>query len=93
VAVLVWRHNGSKSEVRQAIEAELKRLGHLERVAWTGDELVVSVGVFAAVLHVRGEITEECVVLHKCSGVAGSRVLQECRALLRKLYPQGESNA
>jgi hypothetical protein len=44
----------------------------------------------ASVVHAKGEVTPEAVVLEKCGGLVGGTVLQRCRELLERLFPGGE---
>jgi hypothetical protein len=89
VAVLIWRHGKSKTEVRDTIQVELRALGHDGRVTWDGCRAFASVG-WGSVLSVAGEVTGHAVVLERCAGAAGAAVLHECRKILERLFPAGE---
>jgi hypothetical protein len=90
MAVLVWKHERSKAEALAAIQAALKDSGYGGSVKWDGAEVEARYGPFASVVHAKGEVTDDAVVLHKCGGVAGGPVLRRCRELLEGLFPGGE---
>jgi hypothetical protein len=89
MAILTWRHGMTKAQVRDAIRAELRELGHEARVTWEDFKASASVG-WGAVLNVAGEVTDHTIVLERCGGAAGATVLRECRRILERLFPGGE---
>jgi hypothetical protein len=90
MAVLTWKHGRSRDEAIAAIKAALKESGHDGSVTWDGAKAEARYGPFASIVHARGEVTDEAVVLVKCGGVAGGAVLKRCRELLGRLFPGGE---
>jgi hypothetical protein len=89
MAALVWRHGRSKAEAMAAIRSALAESGHGGAAKWDGARVEARYGPFAAGLHARGEVTDEAVVLEKCSGLLGGLVLARCRELLGGLFPGG----
>jgi hypothetical protein len=88
MAVLVWKHGTTAAVARAAIQAELAKHGHDDKVTWKGDEASASVG-WGAILSAAGRVTEEAVVLDKCGGAVGGIVLGKCREMLCRLFPAG----
>ncbi len=88
MAVLVWKHGTTAAAAREAIRAELAKLGHDAQVTWNGDGATASVG-WGTVLSARGRVTDEAVILEQCGGAAGSIVLARCREMLARLFPRG----
>ena len=89
MAVLVWKHGTTADAAREAIRAELDRLGHGRKVKWTGDEAWASVG-WGIELSAEGQVTDEVLVPEKCGGAVGGLVLAKCKELLARLFPGGE---
>ncbi len=87
MAVLVWEHGKSYTEALAAIQATLADSGYAAAVTWDGGKAEVRYGPFASVLHAKGEVTEEVVVLEKCSGLVGGLVLKRCQEMLGRLFP------
>ena len=75
MAVLTWKHGKSKAAAVDAIRAAIEDAGYDGSVKWDGTRLAARVGPFASVVHVKGEVTDDAVVLEKCGGLAGGRVL------------------
>ena len=90
MAVLVWKHGTSKAEAARAVRAALDRAGHGGAVTWSGTRLKARVGPFGSVVSLEGEVTDEYVVIDRCGGLAGGRVLAKCRDSLAGLFPGGE---
>ena len=90
MAVLIWKHGKSKAGAVDAVRAAIKKAGHDGSVTWDGTRLEARYGPFASVVHVKGEVTDDALVLEKCGGLAGGRVLSRCRELLERLFPGGE---
>jgi hypothetical protein len=90
MAVLVWKHGQSAAEALAAIQAALKEAGYDGAVSWDGARAEARYGPFASILHAKGEVTEDAVVLEKCGGLAGGTVLKRCQELLQRLFPGGE---
>jgi hypothetical protein len=89
MAVLVWKHGTTKAEAVAAIQAALNESGHGGSVTWDGARAEARYGPFASVVHAKGEVTDDAVVLEKCGGLAGGAVLSRCEELLRRLFPGG----
>ena len=90
MAVLVWKHGKSKAQALDAIRTALKDSGYDGSVTWEGAKAEARYGPFASVVHAKGEVTENAVILEKCGGVVGGAVLRRCRDLLERLFPGGE---
>lgn len=90
MAILVWRHGMERSAALEAIQAEVRRLGHEARVTWTGFAAVARVGWWGAIVNAGGEVTDDAVVIDKCDGAFGGRVLDQCRGILGRLFPGGQ---
>jgi hypothetical protein len=90
VAVLIWKHGKPKPEAVAAIRTALKESGHDGSVKWDGTKLEARSGPFASIVHVKAEVTDDALILEKCGGLAGGRVLSRCRELLERLFPGGE---
>jgi len=90
MAALIWKHGKSKAEAVAAIRAALKESGYEGSVKWDGVKLEARYGPFASVVHVKGEVTDDAIILDKCGGLAGGRVLSRCRELLERHFPGGE---
>jgi hypothetical protein len=88
MAELVWKHGTTAAAAREAIQAELCKLGYDGKVTWKGDEATASVG-WGTVLNVSGKITSEAIILDKCGGAVGGTVLGKCREMLLRLFPNG----
>jgi hypothetical protein len=89
-AVLRWEHGVSKTDAVAAIRAADKDAGYDGSVKWTGEAFEARSGPFASVVHVKGVVWDEQVVIEKCGGLAGGRVLTKCRELLGGRFPGGE---
>jgi hypothetical protein len=90
--VVTWKHRTTKEAAKSAVQAELIRLGHGNDVVWKDFELTARVG-FGAILNVRGMITNQEVVIEKCTGAMGGALLRECNDLLEKLFPGGNTSS
>ena len=90
MAVLVWKHGKTNAEAVTAIQAALKESGYDGSVTWSGARAEARYGPFASLVHVKGEVTDDAIVLDKCGGLAGGAVLSRCRELLGRLFPGGE---
>jgi hypothetical protein len=90
VAALVWKHGRSKAEALAALQSEIAASGHGKSAKWDGAKVEARYGPFASVAHVKGEVTDDAVVVEKCGGLAGGAVLARCRELLGRLFPGGE---
>jgi hypothetical protein len=87
--VLVWRHGKTREEAKAIIQAELKRLHYDGKVAWDADSASASVG-WGTILSASGKVTDETIILDKCGGAAGGKVLSKCREILARVFPGGE---
>ncbi len=90
MAVLTWKHGRPRDEAIAEIKAALKESGHDGSVTWDGAKAEARYGPFASVVHAKGEVTADAVVLEKCGGLAGGAVLRRCRELLERLFPGGD---
>jgi hypothetical protein len=90
MAVLVWSHGQSKAEALDAIRAALRDSGYESSVTWDGAKAEARRGPFASVVYVKGEVTDDAVILEKCGGLVAGAVLRRCRELLDRLFPGGE---
>lgn len=88
--VLIWKHGKSKAEATEVFRAAIKDAGYDAAVKWDGSRLEARVGPFSSVLHVRGEVADDELVLEKCRGLVGALVLSRIRELLAGLFPGGE---
>jgi hypothetical protein len=86
---LVWMHGKAATHARDAIQAELRRLGYDSYVAWHDNEAHASVGM-GWILDARGSVTDVSVILLKCGGGIGGLVLGKCKEVLERLFPGGE---
>ena len=86
--LLTWRHSKTKAEVRDAMKLELQRLGYDKNVAWIEYKFTSSLPF--GMLTVAGEISEQTIILDKCSGVMGGKVMAEFRSMLEHMFPGGE---
>ena len=89
MAAFEWRHDKSKSEVREAVKSELRKLGYESKVAWADYRFTSSIG-FGTVLSLAGEISEKTIILEKCDGVARGKVLEQFQNIVKQLFPDGE---
>lgn len=90
MAVLTWRHSKSKDEAVASVKAALQESGYDSSVKWSDTSAEVRYGPFASILHAKGIVTDDAVVIEKCSGLAHGPVLSRCRVLLERLFPGGE---
>jgi hypothetical protein len=90
MTVLVWKHGRSKADAIAAIQGALKDSGYSDSAKWDGDSAEARYGPWATVLHAKGVVTDDAIVLEKCGGVAGGIVLGRCRTMLEGLFPGGE---
>jgi len=88
--LLTWKHQTTKDAAKTAVQAELTRLGHGDQFVWTDFEANARVG-FGVVLNAKAIITDEDVVIEKCGGTKGTRVLDGCRQMFEKLFPGGNA--
>ena len=90
MAALVWEHGRSKAEALAALRSAVAASGHGKSAKWDGAKVEARSGPFASVVHVRGEVTDDAVILEKCGGLAGGVVLARCHEMLGRLFPGGE---
>jgi hypothetical protein len=88
MSLLVWKHGTTTAAAREAIQEELRKLGHDGKVTWKGDEATASLAL-GTMLGVRGKVTDEAILLDKCGGALGGVVLRKCREMLLRLFPSG----
>ena len=90
MAVLTWKHGTTKAAALDSIREAVREAGYADSVTWSGDAFEARSGPFASVAHVVGVVTDDAVVIEKCGGLVGGRVLTNCRELLEGLFPGGE---
>lgn len=90
MAALTWKHGTSQSAALEAIQGALKESGYDSSVKWDGAKAEARYGPFASVVHAKGEVTEDAIVLEKCGGLVGATALNRCRQMLERLFPGGE---
>jgi hypothetical protein len=93
MAVLIWKHSKSKTEALDAIRTGLEDSGYHGSVTWNGAMAEARFGPFASIVHAKGEVTDDAVILEKCGGLVGGAVLRRCRELLEQLFPGGEQKS
>ena len=89
MSVLVWKHGTTAAIAREIIQNELEKLGHGGQVTWTGDEFTCSLA-WGTILSTAGKVTDETIVLDKCSGAIGGIVLAKLRECFGRVFPGGE---
>lgn len=87
-AALVWQHGTTREAAKNAIVNELQSLGYADEVRWRNYKGSVSVAM-GVILSVRGYISDDAIVIEKCSGAVSSQVLNETRIILERLFPGG----
>ena len=90
MASLVWKHGKSKSEAVTDIRAALEELGYDKHVTWSDAKAEVRYGPFASLIHVKGRVTEDLVILDKCGGVYGAKAKDRFRKVFERMFPRGE---
>lgn len=86
---LRWKHGKSASEMTDLVKQHLAESGNLDKVKWSGDSFSASVGMGIA-LRIKGEITDDEIVIEKCGGVGGAIALGKIRVTLQRFFPAGE---
>lgn len=89
MSVLVWKHGTTAALARKTIQNELESLGHGSHVNWNGDEFSSSIG-WGTILSLAGRVTDQTVVLEKCSGAIGGVVQAKLREFFERDFPGGE---
>ena len=89
MAALHWSHGTSQDQALAAIREALRHSDYAGAVTWHGPRLEARYGPLASILHARGVVTADAVVLHECRGLAAPAVLRHCRSLLARLFPAG----
>ena len=85
---LHWKHGKSASEMTDLVKGHLAEAGNLDKVKWSGHSFSASVGMGIA-LNIKGQITDDEIVIEKCGGVGGAVALGKIRATLQKAFPGG----
>lgn len=88
--LLTWKHGTTRAEAKDAIVEELRKLGFEKNASWKDNEFTASVGWGQVVLGMSGNVTDDEIILNKCSGALGSTVLSKCREMLERAFPGGE---
>ena len=88
MAALVWKHGTTAERAKETIEAELRQRGQADKVKWNGDEFSVSVG-FGVVLNLVGRVTDEAIVVEKCTGAMAGFAMDKAREHLPRVFPGG----
>ena len=70
----------SKDRVKAEIVFELEKLGYNKYLTWKEFEFSASVG-WGSVLSLEGNITDDSIIINKCSGAFGSKVLDKIKEL------------
>lgn len=86
---LVWQHGTTRDAAKNAVVNELENLGYANEVHWRNYKGSVSVAM-GVVLSVKGYISDDAIVIEKCSGAYSAQVLSETRAILARLFPGGD---
>ena len=86
---LVWQHGTTRDAAKTAVINELENLGYANEVHWRNYKGSVSVAM-GVVLSVKGYISDDAIVIEKCSGAYSAQVLNETRAILARLFPGGD---
>jgi hypothetical protein len=74
MSVLAWKHGTTATNARNAIQAKIRELGYGSWVIWQANEATASAGM-GLLLNLRGHVTDESVIIDKCRGGIGGRVL------------------
>ena len=90
MSVLVRNHGTTATNARNAIQAKIRELGYDSWVTWQGNEATASAGM-GLLLNLRGHITDEAVIIDKCGGGIGGRVLDKCQEIFEQLFPSVNS--
>lgn len=88
---LIWKHNKTRAEVRQLLQAKMNQAGIADKVTWNGDQFQSNVG-WGTVLNLVGEITDHEIVLSKVSGMLRGTVLTKSREAFEQMFPGGEAS-
>jgi hypothetical protein len=88
--VLIRKHGTTKDAAIARIQAAIRDAGYDRAVTWTGDHAEVRYGPFASLVHGKGLVTAESVILESCRGLASGPVLRVCRTVMNELFPDGE---
>ena len=86
---LHWKHGKSFSEINSLVQQYLASSGYLDKVKWDGHSFSASVGMGVA-LSIKGQITEDEIIIERCGGVGGPVALSKIRETLQKAFPNGE---
>lgn len=89
MAELRWKHGKSASEMTELVKNHLAKSGNGDNVTWKGNLFSASVGLGMA-LNIKGQITDDEIVIDKCGGVGGSIALGKIRETLQNKFPGGE---
>lgn len=87
---LKWRHGTSAQEAKQLLKRAIKQMGYGGYFTWDGMTSSASAGPFGMLLSADGEVTDDQIVIRRCSGMLAGRVREACREMLRELFPGGE---
>ena len=88
-AALIWQHGTTREAAKNAVVNELESLGYANEVHWRNYKGSVSVAL-GVVLSVKGYISDDAIVIEKCSGAYSAQVLSETRIILARLFPGGD---
>ena len=90
MSVLVMKHGTTATDARNAIQAKIRELGYDSWVIWQDNEATASAGM-GLLLDMRGHITDESVIIDKCGGGIGRRVLDRCQEIFEQLFPSANN--
>lgn len=83
----IHRHHSTPAEVIERIKYVVTNNGYAERVEWHENEFNCSVAA-GVMLRLKGEVTPDYVIIEKCSGALGEKVLKIFKDELDYAYPQ-----
>jgi predicted O-methyltransferase YrrM len=86
--MLVCKHGTTTEQALKLIKNKLKELGYDEHVEWNGHNALVSI-VFGTILRIKGKITNREVIV-EFGGAFGNSALQQCREIVRDIFPSGQ---
>ncbi len=86
-AVYIHIHHSTPVEVIERIKHVVTAKGYAERMEWDGNKFSCSVAA-GIILNLKGEVTNDRVIIEKSSGTIGKKVLKIFKDELNYAYPQ-----
>jgi len=80
------KHNSTAEIAKEKIIGRLNTIGYADKVKWSANAFRISIA-FGTVLNMSGEITDHEIIISKCSGAFGGRVMTECGKILAEIFP------